>query len=63
MYVPYLFSLFSRYCHKIILLHSLQNEAWLCMEEMGTCLEKLYTRILPKLIPECIIGQVALSVC
>lgn len=34
---------------------------WICMELMGTCLEKLMKR-LKEPIPECILGKVAVAV-
>jgi len=38
-----------------------QDEVWICMELMATCLEKLMKR-LREPIPECILGKVAVAV-
>ena len=38
-----------------------QDEVWICMELMATCLEKLMKR-LKEPIPECILGKVAVAV-
>ena len=39
-----------------------QDEVWICMELMATCLEKLMKQ-LKEPIPECILGKVAVAVC
>jgi len=38
-----------------------QDEVWICMELMATCLEKLMKQ-LKEPIPECILGKVAAAV-
>ena len=38
-----------------------QDEVWICMELMASCLEKLMKQ-LKEPIPECILGKVAVAV-